>query len=80
MAFDLGAHDVVMPGQSPDELHLRLRTLSPQAPGRPDARRAGNGLRLAVIDPLTGIHNRRYALPRLAGIAAQARDEGRISP
>ena len=31
-----------------------------------------DGLRLAMIDPLTGLHNRRYALPHLAAIAERA--------
>ncbi len=35
-----------------------------------------DSLRLALIDPLTGLHNRRYALPRLAAIAAQAAEAG----
>ena len=34
-------------------------------------------MRLAVIDPLTGLYNRRYALPRLAEIAQQAVAGGR---
>ena len=35
-----------------------------------------DGLRSAMIDPLTGVYNRRYAMPRLAGIAEQAQSEG----
>ncbi len=77
MAYDLGAHDVVSRSALPDELPLRLRNLL-RRKARADRTRAAleTGLRLAVIDPLTGIHNRRYAMPRLAGIAAQAGQEG----
>ena len=39
--------------------------------------KGGQGLRLAVTDPLTGLHNRRYALAHLDRIAARARDTGR---
>jgi len=31
-----------------------------------------DGLRMAVLDPLTGLHNRRYAMPHLAAIAERA--------
>lgn len=77
MAYDLGAHDVVARSALPDELPLRLRSLL-RRKARADRTRAAleTGLRLAVIDPLTGTHNRRYAMPRLAGIAAQAAQEG----
>lgn len=77
MAFDLGAHDVVARGIGPKELAMRLRILL-RRKRQSDTVRATveDGLRLAVIDPLTGIYNRRYAMPRLAGIAAQASQEG----
>ncbi|GAB1362346.1 diguanylate cyclase [Rhodobacter sp.] len=76
-AFDLGADDVVARPVGARELALRLRILL-RRKRRADRQRAtvADGLRLAVIDPLTGIYNRRYALPRLAGIAAQAAQEG----
>ncbi|WP_158243213.1 diguanylate cyclase [Acidimangrovimonas sediminis] len=35
------------------------------------------GLQLAVTDPLTGLYNRRYALPHLARIAERARISGK---
>ena len=77
MAFDLGADDVVDQGIAARELALRLRILI-RRKRQADTLRASveDGLRLAVIDPLTGIYNRRYAMPRLAGIAAQAAQEG----
>lgn len=73
MAFDMGASDVVEQGISPVEMGLRLKALI-RRKRRGDALRASvqDGLRLAVIDPLTGLYNRRYALPRLAAIADRA--------
>lgn len=77
MAFDLGADDVITSGLDPRELALRLRILI-RRKRQADRQRATveDGLRLAVIDPLTGIYNRRYAMPRMSGIAAQAAQEG----
>lgn len=76
-AFDLGADDVVARGVGARELALRLRILI-RRKRQADRLRATveDGLKLAVIDPLTGIYNRRYAIPRMAGIAAQATAEG----
>lgn len=66
MAFDLGANDVVPPDTDPHEIGLRLCRLLQRK--RSDDRlrdTVNDGLRLALIDPLTGLHNRRYALHRL---------------
>lgn len=73
VAYDLGADDVVSTQTSARELVLRIRILL-RRKRKDDLMRATveDGLRLAVIDPLTGIYNRRYALPRLVGIATQA--------
>jgi two-component system, cell cycle response regulator len=73
VAYDLGADDVVETRTPARELVCRIRILL-RRKRQDDLMRATveDGLRLAVIDPLTGIYNRRYALPRLAGIAAQA--------
>lgn len=77
MAFDLGADDVITPDVLGAELDLRLRALL-RRKRRADRLRQTmeKGLRLAMIDPLTGSYNRRYAMPRLAGIAEQAAAEG----
>lgn len=77
MAFDLGADDAVPRQAVETELEPRLRTLL-RRKREGDRLRATveDGLRLAMIDPLTATHNRRYAMPRLAGIAAQAAAEG----
>lgn len=77
MAFDLGANDIVGPATPADELALRLqRQLATKA--QSDQLRASvrDGLRLAVIDPLTGLHNRRYGLAQLQAIAENARANG----
>lgn len=77
MAYDLGAHDVAGGEISGSELALRLDRLLRRK--RADDRlRASvqDGLRLAVIDPLTGLYNRRYAAARLAAIAEGAAAEG----
>ena len=76
MAFDLGAHDLADTSGDLRELALRL-TGQLRRKRMLDGLRASvrNGLRLAVIDPLTGLHNRRYGLNHLAGIAEAARIE-----
>ena len=74
MAYDLGAHDMVTPAVSPQELALRItRLLARKREG--DRMRASvqDGLRLAVIDPLTGLHNRRYGIAQLSAICDRAR-------
>ena len=79
MAFDMGADDVVDAHIKPHELALRLQTLV-RRKRREDQMRATvqDGLRLAVIDPLTGLHNRRYAMPQLAAIAERAVAEASV--
>lgn len=77
MAYDMGANDVQPADGDPQELALRLSRLMAR---KREADRLRNsvqdGLRLAVIDPLTGLYNRRYALPRLSTIAARAQAGG----
>ena len=76
IAYDLGADDVVNADVPPRELAQRLQTLI-RRKRREDQLRATvqDGLRLAMIDPLTALHNRRYAMPKLAAISAEARAE-----
>lgn len=66
MAFDLGADDLVGPAVDPAELALRLRALL-RRKRHADRLRASveNSMRLAMIDPLTGLYNRRFALAQL---------------
>ena len=79
IAYDLGADDVVNADVPPRELAQRLQTLI-RRKRREDQLRATvqDGLRLAMIDPLTALHNRRYAMPKLAAISADARAESTI--
>lgn len=76
-AFDLGAHDVVDASTPPAELSLRLHGLVIRK-REGDRMRASvqDGLRMAVIDPLTGLHNRRYSTAQLNAIAEAAQAEG----
>ena len=75
-AFDLGANDLVDDGISATELAVRLHALV-QRKREADRMRASvqDGLRLAVIDPLTGLHNRRYGIAHLNAIATKAQAE-----
>lgn len=71
--YDRGADEVVEGPVTVEELALRLGRLA-AAKRAMDRLRASvaDGLRLSVIDPLTGLHNRRYALHRLSQIAERA--------
>jgi two-component system cell cycle response regulator len=76
-ALDLGANDV-MPGvYDSTELALRLRT---QINRKHTADRLRDtmrdGLQAAVVDPLTGLFNRRYALSHLTRVVETAADTG----
>ncbi|TXI05514.1 MAG: diguanylate cyclase [Pseudorhodobacter sp.] len=77
MAFDLGAHDLISTKTSAPELALRLQRLLAMK-AQADQLRASvrDGLRMAVIDPLTGLHNRRYGLAQMQAIAERARANG----
>lgn len=77
IAFDLGANDLVDPEISVKELALRLRGLL-RRKREDDRLRASvqDGLRLAMIDPLTGLHNRRYGLAQLGMIAERSALDG----
>lgn len=79
MAFDLGASDLVSSDTPAQELALRLQRLL-YLKAEADQLRASvrDGLRLAVIDPLTGLHNRRYGLAQMQAIAERARETGAV--
>ncbi|GAB4388038.1 diguanylate cyclase [Albidovulum sp.] len=73
VALDLGAHDLIEAQAEPAEMAQRIRmqiARKRQADRLRDS--LADGLRLAMTDPLTGLHNRRYALPHLARIAERA--------
>lgn len=78
MAFDFGASDLVASAQSIDEIALRLARLVRRKRAEDRARASvKDKLRLAMIDPLTGIANRRAGLAQLAQIAERAQVSGR---
>ncbi|MGO4915803.1 diguanylate cyclase [Pseudogemmobacter sp. W21_MBD1_M6] len=78
VALDLGANDVVSFGFDAEEIALRLRA---QMRRKQQADRLRStlrdGLQMAVTDPLTGLYNRRYALPHLARVHERAAETGR---
>ncbi len=77
-ALDLGADDLMTDGFDATELALRLKVLSRRKRiGEKMRATVRTGLQAAVVDPLTGLHNRRYAMPHLARIADHARTTGR---
>ena len=77
-ALDLGADDLVTDGFDAPELALRLKALlRRKRMGEQMRATVRTGLQAAVMDPLTGLHNRRYAMPHLARIADHARSTGR---
>lgn len=77
-ALDLGADDVIRHGTSRDEIALRLDRLVRRKRRADELRDTlQDGLRAAVTDPLTGLHNRRFALPHLARVADRARRSAR---
>lgn len=77
-ALDRGADDLLLGGFCAEELAVRLNAQLAQK-ARSDRLRDSlrNGLQAAFLDPMTGLHNRRYALPKLADIARQAARNGR---
>ncbi len=77
-ALDLGANDLLLIGFHPQELALRLKTQLARK-RRADLLRASveDSMRLAVIDPLTGLYNRRYAYAHISQIDELARKTGR---
>ncbi|RGP37228.1 diguanylate cyclase [Pseudotabrizicola alkalilacus] len=78
MGFDLGANAILSADMPVAEIVLRLRAVL-RAKRRADLRReqVQDGLRLAMIDPLTGLFNRRYAAARLSVMAQRVAKEGR---
>lgn len=77
-ALDLGADDVVSRDISVAEIALRAdRLLTRKRMADRLRSTVREGLRAAVTDPLTGLFNRRYALPHVARIADRAARIGR---
>ena len=67
IALDLGASDVLHDPFDAKELAIRISAQLGRK-RQSDRMRAGvrAGLEAAVTDPLTGLHNRRYAIPQVA--------------
>lgn len=76
-ALDRGAHDVIAQGFDGAELALRLAAQL-RRKSRADRLRDSlqNGLRAALRDPMTGLYNRRHALPHLRRALEAARARG----
>jgi two-component system cell cycle response regulator len=77
-ALDLGADEATLGIVPTAELALRARRLHRRREIN-DSLRAmvRNGAEAAIRDPLTGLYNRRYAMPHLERIAEQSRHSGR---
>lgn len=78
MALDLGANDIVTAIVDPAETGHRCAVLI-QAKLEADAlrRTVETGLEAAITDPLTGLFNRRYAIPHLSRLSDESRKNGR---
>lgn len=77
IALDLGASDYVVSALDPNEFVVRVRSQL-RRKRYSDRLRANviDGLKLAVIDPLTGLYNRRYAERHLKSIVERSTEEG----
>ncbi|WP_198670665.1 diguanylate cyclase [Oceanicella sp. SM1341] len=76
--LDLGANDYFHVPPDPAELAARLRAQLRRKLVSDGLRSSlRDGLRLSMVDPLTGLFNRRYALHHLDSILTRARETGR---
>ena len=76
--LDMGANDLMLNGYHAPELAMRLDALL-ERKRQGDRLRATvrTGLQAAVSDPLTGLHNRRYAIPHLNRMIERAIASGK---
>ncbi len=73
--LDMGASDVIVGPAELNELTLRLGRQIQRKQSVDHLRtRLHDGLRAAMIDPLTGLYNRRFAMPFLKGLAMGQND------
>ncbi len=78
MALDLGANDIVTCRVNSTEIALRAKTLIRDKLDADALRQTvETGLEAAITDQLTGLFNRRYALPHLARMAMESQRNGR---
>ena len=76
--LDMGANDVVSGDIGPPELSLRLGMQIRRKHMIDHLRdRVKDGLRAAMIDPLTGLYNRRFALPFVQKLIEMPRHDAR---
>ena len=72
-ALDLGADDVMQGPFEPGELALRIQAQLRRKQLSDRLRSTvRDGLRAALVDPMTGLYNRRYAIPHLAHTLRQS--------
>ncbi len=77
-ALDLGASDYLMEPFEPEEMIIRLRTQLRRKRYSDQLRsNVRDGLKMAVIDPLTGLYNRRYATQHMQKIVERAQESGK---
>ena len=75
-ALDLGANDVIAEGFDAEEAVLRLDKMIARKRLTDRLRqKVEDGLTASVTDPLTGLFNRRYAMPHLDNMAQRATDQ-----
>jgi two-component system cell cycle response regulator len=66
--LDLGANDVMIEPINAHELDIRLaRLINRKRIGDQLRMNIHSGLQAAITDPLTGLYNRRYAIPIWSG-------------
>lgn len=76
--LDLGASDYIFEPFDPSEIIVRLNSQVRRKQISDRLRNnVTNTLRLAVLDPLTGLYNRRYATQHLEKISKRSRDTGK---
>ena len=77
-ALDMGADDLMAQGFDAEELSLRLAAVVRRTKAAEQMRRTmHDGLEAAIYDPLTGLYNRRYAMPHLNRVSSHAIQTGR---
>ncbi|MEO1310648.1 MAG: diguanylate cyclase, partial [Pseudomonadota bacterium] len=76
-ALDMGVNDYIARPIDGNELVARMRTQFRRTQSLEQMRAAYHkSLEMAVTDPLTGLHNRRYLSTQMEGLVAEAKKEG----